>query len=259
MGGYGYLFKTSGGWAQSARQRQPTLEDENLELVGVFDSENITDADLYAGRYNKCKILHFFVDWRVPEYGPISQSTYSISSLSFTGETWQAEVVGLTGQLKPKIGNVHSRNCSFLLGDSATCGVDLGALSFYGVRVATVIDADGALDPLNRGNFTAYNSDLPTTAEDWFNLGVLTWVTGNNAGVTSEVQNYAESNRTFSLQLSVPFVIQVGDTFDLSPGCDKRLTTCNTKFSNSLRFVGSPFMPTTDALASHAAQLADRE
>ena len=259
LGGYGYLFKTSGGWAQSARQRQTTLEDENLELVGVFESDSITDADLYAGRYNQCKILHFFVDWRVPEYGPISKSTYSISSVTFTGENWEAAIVGLTGQLKPKIGNIHSRNCSFLLGDSATCGVDLGALSFYGVRVATVIDAAGALDPLNRANFTAYNSDLPTTAEDWFNLGVLTWVTGNNAGVTSEVQNYIQSNRRFALQLSVPFVIQVGDTFDLSPGCDKRLTTCNTKFSNSLRFGGSPFMPTTDALASHAAQLADRE
>ena len=250
VGGYGYNFKSQGGWSQSARQRQSTLEDENLELIGVFDSEAITDADLYAGRYDGCSITHFFVDWRVPEYGPISMSSYSITSLAFTGETWQAEVVGLTGQLKPKIGNIHSRNCSFKLGDSATCGVDLGGLSFYGVRVETIVD---------RGNFTAYNPDLPTTAADWFNLGTITWVTGDNRGVVSEVQDYSEGARTFSLQLSVPFTIQQGDTFDLSPGCDKRLTTCNTKFSNSLRFGGSPFMPSTDALAQSASQRADRD
>ena len=235
------------------------MEDENLDLLGVFDSEAITDADLYAGRYAQCRILHFFVDWRVPEYGPISKSTYSISSVTFTGENWEAAIVGLTGQLKPKIGNLHSRNCSFALGDPDSCGVDLGALSIAGVRVSTVIDADDTVNPLNRGNFTAYNADIPGIVDDYYNLGTITWVTGNNAGLTSEIQNYVDANRKFALQASVPFLIQQGDTFDLSPGCGKTLTICDTKFDNSLRFGGSPFMPTTDALTQHAEQLADRQ
>jgi len=248
LGGYGYNFQPLGGWQQTARQRQTTLEDENLDLVGVFSSDAITDEDLYAGRYYGAELLHFFVDWRVPEYGPISTSRYFISTVTFTGESWKAELVGLTGQLKPKIGNTHSRNCSFLLGDSATCGVDLGSLSYYDIRVADVTTWG-----LPRAKFSAYNVDLPASlGDDYFNLGQITWSSGRNEGLTSEVSDYVESGRDFVLQLSTPFDIAVDDTFSLSTGCDKRLTTCDSKFSNSGNFGGSPFMPGTDAQVANA-------
>lgn len=248
LAGYGFVFEPSGGWSQSARQRQTTLEDENLEIMAVFSADAITDADLYAGRYDQATIVHYFVDWRVPEYGPISTSVYSMPTVTFTSESWQAEVVGLTGQLKPKIGNSHSRSCSFLLGDADTCGVNLGALSttIIGVRVNAAVD---------RANFDAYDSDIPATgANDTYNLGTITWTTGLNSGISSEVQDYTDTGRVFSLQLSVPFTIQQGDRFDLTVGCDKNLTTCNTKFSNAVKFGGSPFMPGTDALVQTASQ-----
>lgn len=245
LAGYGYVFEPSGGWQQSARQRQTTLEDENLEILGVFNSDAITDADLFAGRYNKSLIMHFFVDWRVPQYGPISISRYSMPTVSFTGEFWKAEIIGLTGELKPKIGNIHSRNCPYDFGDPDTCTVDVGALSYSDIRVAVVV---------SRSSFRANVTDLPSTVDDKFNLGKLIWTSGNNTGFVTEVQAYTDATRGITLQLSTPFDIVVGDEFDISPGCDKRTVTCNV-YSNIVNFGGSPFMPGTDILVQKADQI----
>ena len=245
LAGYGYVFEPSGGWQQSARQRQTTLEDENLEILGVFDSDAITDADLFAGRYNGSIVIHFFVDWRVPQYGPISISRYSMPTVSFTGEFWKAEIVGLTGELKPKIGNIHSRNCPYDFGDSGTCTVDVGALSYSTVRVATVV---------SRSSFRGHSVDLPSSLGDnYFDLGMLVWTSGNNTGFVTEVQEYTDATRGITLQLSTPFDIVVGDLFGISPGCDKRTVTCNA-YSNIVNFGGSPFMPGNDILVQKADQ-----
>lgn len=245
VAGYGFVFEPAGGWGSSARERQTTLQDENLEIQGVLSSESITDADLWAGKFSNASITHLLVDWRVPQYGPISVSTYTLPGVSYTSESWQGELVGLTGKLKPKVGSSHTRNCPYDFGDTATCKVDLGALSYYDIRVASVT---------NKYTFTAYNSDIPgSLGDDFFNLGKLSWSTGPNAGAVASVQDYTDSTRGFILNGSAPFAISVGDTFHVSRGCDKRVSTCNG-YSNIDNFGGSPFLPGTDSLVQRADQ-----
>lgn len=250
IAGYPYLF-VPGGFDQSARQRQTTMKDENLTLAGFLSSDLITDTDIYAGLYEDATIQHLFVDWRVPEFGPISKSDYLISGLKFTGEIWEAELTGLTSKAKPKVGYSHTRSCPHDLGESSVvsgvemkCGVDLPSLTVFDVRVSSTITS--------RSDFRANINDISSgPGDDYYNLGLIVWKTGANAGVESEVQDYVEATRQITLQTSVPFDIAEDDEFDISPGCDKGISTthgCNTKFSNSAQFGGDPFMPGTDRL-----------
>lgn len=52
------------------------------------------------------------------------------------------------------------------------------------------------------------------------------------------------SNLADIIEIGFPFVdIVIGDTVQLSKGCDLAYATCVNKFANGLRFGGDPFMP----------------
>jgi|GEM_PF-6135601 len=85
-----------------------------------------------------------------------------------------------------------------------------------------------------------------TATDGYFDGGPLKWLTGNNAGRSMEVKEYDHATKTVTLFIVMPNDIQVGDTSEISAGCDKTIATCNTKFSNSANFQGEPNVPGED-------------
>lgn len=86
----------------------------------------------------------------------------------------------------------------------------------------------------------------------YFDFGVVTWVTGDNAGLQMEVRSYVPGQ--IVLQLPMPYAIQVGDTFDIRAGCDKSQPTCHDRFDNVINFRGEPFLPGVDKIAQVGKQ-----
>lgn len=81
-------------------------------------------------------------------------------------------------------------------------------------------------------------------ADDFFGNGSITWLTGNNAGVSVKVKSYNGTTDTFTLAAPMLSAIQVGDTATAIAGCRKRRTEdCATKFANVLNFGGEPDKP----------------
>jgi len=85
---------------------------------------------------------------------------------------------------------------------------------------------------------------------DYANYGKLTWLTGDNAGLQSEIRDWtpAYPDSVVELQLRSAFTIKVGDTFTMTAGCNKLKGTCVNKFLNLNNFGGFPFIPGTDKL-----------
>ena len=40
--------------------------------------------------------------------------------------------------------------------------------------------------------------------------------------------------------------VEVGDQFQLLPGCDRTLATCQSVFNNAIHFGGFPYIPTPE-------------
>lgn len=101
-----------------------------------------------------------------------------------------------------------------------------------------------------RANFSA--EGLSAYPDDYFQYGVLTWLTGANEQLKIEVHAHKKLPApNFELFEATPFVIEPGDTFEVVQGCPKTRVACKTKFNNHHNHRGFPDMPTEDkALAT---------
>lgn len=89
-----------------------------------------------------------------------------------------------------------------------------------------------------------------TQAAAYFQGGVVTWVTGANAGLSKEIKAHtlgSPAAAIINLTEPMPYVITPGDTYTITPGCLKRhLLDCRDKFDNIYNFRGEPDRPTPD-------------
>jgi Phage conserved hypothetical protein BR0599/Ubiquitin-activating enzyme E1 FCCH domain len=109
------------------------------------------------------------------------------------------------------------------------------------------------IDTTDTGDYPPYTSGGTVTPlgsnTGYFDFGMVTWVTGENAGLSMEIKAYVPGQVT--LALPMPFPISSGspqDTFVISAGCDKSFTTCRDRFNNVVNFRGEPYVPGIDKL-----------
>ena len=82
-----------------------------------------------------------------------------------------------------------------------------------------------------------------TAADGHYNGGKITWLTGDNSGLTFDVKRYQSVTDTVELYEPTPYAIQTGDTANIYQGCDKTLETCRDDFSNIVNFQGFSYLP----------------
>lgn len=123
---------------------------------------------------------------------------------------------------------VYGPRCDNMLFDGQ-CGLQRSAFVVTGT-VSTVTGARGL-------SFTSTLSG----ANDHYRYGTCKFKTGANLGQSRAVMASAGGQLFFS----EPWALTpaVGDQFEVHPGCDKRMATCQGKFNNLARFRGQPFIP----------------
>jgi uncharacterized phage protein (TIGR02218 family) len=229
-------FDPMEGMSTSAEQLKNGLNEQNFEATGVLSDARITHDDLRAGLYADAQIDVLLVDWEAPELGPMTSRSYWIEKIQFNGVEWKADITGLPGWLKRNEGDLYVSTCQHDLGD-ARCKVDL-ALFTETATVSAVSD--------QRKDFT---SSVSVQADNFFQFGKITWTSGLNAGIVSEVASSLMSGGALVLRLPTPFDIAATDIFSIHPGCQKRLSEdCVAKFDNLPNNGGFPFIPGTDKL-----------
>lgn len=91
----------------------------------------------------------------------------------------------------------------------------------------------------------------PRASDDWFNGGAITFESGLNESITTEIRDWVQSTGQLTMFLPAPFPVFKGTKVRLYPGCDKRLETCHTRFANVFNYRGEPHVPGQDELMSY--------
>jgi uncharacterized phage protein (TIGR02218 family) len=176
-------------------------------------------------------------------YAPAPGSAIVGTLEAFSGRISPESVTGLTAKLKVRSDaelltmavprNVYQAGCLNTLYDAA-CGVNRATFTAGG-------SATSATDTTRR-----IFSHALAAAAGTYDLGVVTFTSGPNTGISRTVRTHTGSQLT--LMSPVPTAVAPGDSFSIVAGCDKRQTTCTTRFSNLARFRGMPFIPTPESI-----------
>lgn len=229
----GVTFEASSGFEASAIERSLGLAIDNASASGALRSDRITEADIRRGRYDGAEFRLWLVDW----------SDTSSRLLTFRGEigeitrgalAFEAEIRGLSEKLNRPVGRRFLHVCDAQLGD-ARCGVNADRAAFKGIGTVT--------NATDRRGFEA--SGLSAFETSWFADGTLTWINGANSGSLMGVRTHISIDGRAELELDSDPVDapELGDTFAVVAGCDKRASTCREKFLNIVNFRGFPHIP----------------
>ncbi len=231
----GLAYRPTGAFSPTTIASSNAFNVDNLDIQGVLNSAAITEEDLSSGRYDFAEVEIFLINWMVPADGKLVLRSGWMGEVTLKDGVFVAEVRGLMQSFQQTIGEVYSAECRADLGDNR-CRVDLSLFSVSGI-VTGVVDK------------TTFSDTGRSEADGWFKYGLLSWISGGNAGLSIEVRE--QTGQQFSLFDDMPHQIMTGDRYRVHAGCDKRNATCKTRFNNIVNFRGEPFVPGTDSIVKY--------
>lgn len=212
------------------------LEADNFEITGPI-GDTVSRAGVIGGRFTRARARLFVVNWASLADGEAEIMAGKVAEARVEGGRFILQVRSAADAFNQVIGRTLSPYCSADFGD-ALCGITRTA---YPCTVTAVT---------NRFTFTVdLDGDHP---DDFFNLGMAEFATGENAGTKVEVFDYTGASGAVQAFVPLASLPAVGDTLSLYRGCSKLrmsdtagLPTC-LSYANVENFRGFPDVPGSD-------------
>lgn len=192
---------------------------------GVLDNGTY---QFYIINYNDLEQYHMLDAGDIGEVKVVNQHSASIELLSHAV------------RLRQSTGGVDSIRCRAIFGAYANqqkgCGVDADAMWVAGT-------VTGIGDEQRR---IFADSAIPLATES--NMYRVRFTSGRNQSPRLyQVEAYSTVSGTIALIESARFDIEVGDTFQIRPDCNKLPDDCR-KYRNFINYKGEPYIPVADGL-----------
>ncbi len=231
----GVTYRANPGITPSAIVQGEGLEGDSMSIEGVLEADSLTAADLAMGRWQGAALEIFACDWAAPTAEVLYLSRGRLGDVTRPGlgrrGSFRVELladIDLAAELLPLR---LSPTCRNALGDHG-CGVSLDGHRLDW-RLAggegSLIVLEPGLDDLGR-----------------FSQGSVRFLEGHFTGIDRFISETGPSG--LLLDSDLPAGALAGVRVRLTPGCDKRLSTCRQRFDNVRMFGGEPHVPGTDAL-----------
>ena len=237
-------YSTAIGLDQSSLETTADLSVDNAEaMMLIADTGDFTITDIEAGVLDYADFVVYRVNWASLSDGHYIVQTGTTGAVrNMDGLAGLVELRSLSQNLKQTFIELYSIGCRAVFGsttglfpcnfNAAALWQNLGVLT-VGAETDRIFTADGT--PAAVGPNGALG----------FAPGLVEWLTGNNAGLTSEVESV--SGDIITLRFPTSFDIVDTDTLKIRPDCAKRWTEdCIGNYDNALNFRGEPLIPLGD-------------
>ena len=241
----GVTHKACNSLSSTATEMSSSLGSTgSMELNGIISDDSIKDVDLFNGLFDGAFVEIWSVPWEsATNEIPFRLLAGTLGNVSQGSVGFEAEIIspGATMQQKPLL-DVYTPACRYKLGDER-CLFDLDTLEVAG----SVTSIPEILAP-NSAKRRIFVDSGRTEDDRFYEFGELTWTSGDNIGVTTEIKDF--SGGRFTLWRPLINRVKVGDTYTALPGCDKTAETCKTKFDIFINFGGFPDVPGQDRVTA---------
>lgn len=194
------------------------------------------DQDLKSGLFDNAEIEVQKCAWDELSEGTITTFFGHLGIIQWTEDGFKADVHSITRELGRNYGITTTASCRHRLFDQIAAG-KCGA--------CTIIKASntftGSITSIVKNNIRFQVTGTFPTTQDYVAFGELTFTSGLNNGLTFEVSKHdIGAFSEIELMLQTFANVQVGDTFNVTSGCDKSFSTCINKYNNGLNYGGMP-------------------
>jgi uncharacterized phage protein (TIGR02218 family) len=237
----GQVCRAATGLSAGAIDRSIGLSVDNGVALGALDDATLSETEIAAGTFDGAEVTHWIVNWAVPTQ-TVTLFKGHIGEIRRGTVGFEADLRGLSEELGRPMGRAILRQCDAVLGD-ARCGVELSTPDKQAVATVVLVRSDGLMLVSGLGAFDT----------GWFEHGALRWTSGANQGQRHMVKRHeiVDGQHLIGLWAAPSASIEVGDTAQVSVGCDRRASTCKAKFQNFPNFRGFPHVPGEDLAVSY--------
>ena len=228
----GLTYKADTGFIPSTTNTSSGLAVDDAEIQGVLSALAINQAEILAGVWDGSEVWLYQVNYEDLTAGAIIMRRGWIGEIKSGKNAFTSELRGLTQKLAQQIGQNYSPTCRATFGD-ARCGKNLDDYKVTGA-ITSVADLHEFADTAR------------VEADHYFDLGLITFITGLNAGLSREVKLFTATS--IFCELPFPFAIEIGDDYEMWKGCNKTFATCKDTYNNIINFRGEPYIPIGDTL-----------
>ena len=213
--GYEGTYSAKNGLTAGNLKSSGDLSVNNTEAKGALRIEGLTATDITAGLYDHARVTIFQTDWSDPS-SVFVLGTGTLGAITRDSDgNYTAEYRSLAQALQQTTVNTFQKNCRADLGSGSEvplirrCGLNLTPYTVTGT-VTSVEIADRA--------FTDSAREEPN---NWFTYGYVTFTSGANAGFKRAIKRH-QLVGAIELVEQLPFDIEVGDEYSMTPGCNKQ-------------------------------------
>lgn len=230
----GEVYLTGSGHDFTGYTASASFSPSVIDLEGICGAVGIGRDQIASGYFDNARAYLFATTWGNPveDQEPIVASL--LGKTTITDDRYKIEEMALLDALNQSVGKTYQPACGKVFGgqEFAGCKKDLAALTVAGTLThvtSTLVVRDAAR----------------SEAADYFAAGTIEMTSGANAGLRPKEIKRFEADGTIEIFEPFHYPLAVGDTYELVPGCRKRLEDCRDKWNNVPNFGGYSFVPTS--------------
>lgn len=229
MGGNVYL--SSAGYEFSGISFESSMTPGTFDIEGAIAAAGISRAMVASGAFDNAKIFQFSTQWNNPVEDYEQDFKGILGRTTLKDDRYSVEAMSLIDALNQPIGKTYG----------ATCPKKFRGQEYAGCKKVVTSSAGTVTGVTDRYNFTA---SALAGADDYFGAGSIVWTTGANVGLKSQEVKAFGVGGVIELYEAFFYPVEIGDQFEITPGCRKRLEDCRDKWNNVLNFGGFTRIPT---------------
>ncbi len=211
-------------------------QTDSSEIVGIINSDSISEKDILLGFYDGAKVETFMVNWKDPNMHELLRTDY-IGEITRTDNIFRVELRSAQVELNIAKGKIYQSFCNARLGDN-DCTIDLEQPQYKTDIIVNEI----------RDDFTIITDLISGIDNGYFSFGKAIWLDGERKNKADIITKHNNIDNQSHISFSEPIRdwVKIGDSLTIYAGCNRHFDTCRDKFSNIINFRGFPHIPGDD-------------
>lgn len=220
------------------------LSPSVIDMEGILTAAGIDRDGIESGVWSNAKCYLFATSWTNPVEDEEEIAKFLFGEAVLQDDRYVCRLVHLIDALSQSVGRSHGPLCPWTVFDETLDGQVIDSrLSKCGLDINDY-KVTGTITSIT--NNRVFRDSSRSEAAEYFTSGSIKFTSGNNAGLRSQEIKQSYADGTINLFIPFHYSLQLGDAYEMIPGCLKRRTEdCFIKYNNVIHFGGFPDMPTS--------------